>query len=286
LRQIGYRGTAGQLRYRRPERKSITTARRREVFAMRRHMLRALAAVVATAGAALTMGLAGAGAAGAATQATHTGSYPIIYTTSQAGYTLSGRWFRYAATTVKVPPAGPVFNYALVALGGSNVAGVNLGIQPGGGPDSIGWAVGSQPFGSGGGALSSVDPKVGDVVRIDLYYNKATGGVTATATDLTANRSQAVTIAEGKSALFTSAEVADFIHNPSSPPAKDIRLWQLTDSHVTTYSGTHGSLTGNWTTSQVMDTTNGKASGHVVFSPSFLFNNGGNFGAWLRTYLR
>jgi hypothetical protein len=29
-----------------------------------------------------------------------------------------------------------------------------------------------------------------------------------------------------------------------------------------------------------------QASGHVVFSPSFLFNNGANFGAWLRTYLR
>lgn len=253
---------------------------------MRRHMLRALVAVVAAAGATLTIGFAGANAAGAATQATHTGAYPTVYTTSQAGYTVSGRWFRYVATYVKVPAAGPVFNYALVALSGSNVAGVNLGIQAGGGPSSIGWAVGSQPFGSGGGLLSSVNPNVGDTVLIDLYYNKATGGVTATATDTTTNKTQSVTIAEGKSALFTSAEVAGFIHNPSSPPAKDIRLWQLTDSHVTTYSGTRGTMTGNWTTSQVIDTTNGKASGHVVFSPSLLFNNGGNFGAWLRTYLR
>jgi hypothetical protein len=55
---------------------------------------------------------------------------------------------------------------------------------------------------------------------------------------------------------------------------------------VTTYTGTHGSLTGNWTTSQVIDTTSGTPSGHVVFSPSFLFNSGANFGAWLRTYLR
>jgi len=114
---------------------------------MQRHMIRALFAGVAATGAALlTMGLAGAGAAGAATPAAHTGSYPIIYTNSQAGYTVSGRWFRYVATYVKVPPAGSVFNYALVALGGSNVAGVNLGIQAGGGPGSIGWAVGSQPF--------------------------------------------------------------------------------------------------------------------------------------------
>ena len=252
---------------------------------MRRHMLRTLVAAIAATGAALvTMGVAGATSAGAAT--THTATYPIIYTTSQAGYTVSGRWFRYVATYVKVPPAGSVFNYALVALGGSNVAGVNLGIQPGGGPNSIGWAVGSQPFGTGGGTLPNVNPKVGDTVLIDLYYNKATGGVTATATDTTTNKTQSVTIAEGTSALFTSAEVAGFIHNPSSPPAADTRLWQLTNSHVTTYTSTHGTLTGPWTTSQVIDTTNGGSTGHVVFSPSLPFNKGANFGAWLRTYLR
>ena len=248
---------------------------------MQRHMLRTMVAAVATAGAALlTVGAAGATSAGAATH------YPVIYTSSQAGYTVSGRWFRYVSTTVKVPPAGSVFNYALVALGGSNVAGVNLGIQPGGGPNSIGWAVGSQPFGMGGGLLSNVNPKVGDTVLIDLYYNKATGGVTATATDLTTNKADDVTIAEGKSALFTSAEVAGFIHNPSSPPAADTRLWQFTDSHVTTYTGTRGTMTGSWTTSQVIDTTNGHSTGHLVFSPSLPFNKGANFGAWLRTYLR
>ena len=248
---------------------------------MQRHMLRTMVAAVATAGAALlTVGTTGATAAGAATH------YPVIYTSSQAGYTVSGRWFRYVSTTVKVPPAGSVFNYALVALGGSNVAGVNLGIKPGGGANSIGWAVGSQPFGMGGGTLSNVSPKVGDTVLIDLYYNKATGGVTATATDTTSNQTQSVTIAEGKTALFTSAEVAGYIHNPSSPPAADTRLWQFTDSHVTTYTGTRGTMTGSWTTSQVIDTTNGHATGHVVMSPSFLFNNGGDFGAWLRTWLR
>jgi delta 1-pyrroline-5-carboxylate dehydrogenase len=179
-----------------------------------------------------------------------------------------------------------VFNYALVALGGSNVAGVNLGIKAGGGPNTIGWAVGSQPFGTGGGALSSVNPKVGDTVLIDLYYNKATGGVSATATDTTSGQTQTVNIAEGKSALFTSAEVAGFIHNPSSPPAANTRLWQLTNSHVTTYTGARGTMTGSWTTSQVIDTSNGRSTGHVVFSPSLPFNKGADFGAWLRAYLR
>lgn len=253
---------------------------------MQRHMARALLAAVATAGAALvTMGMAGP-ATGAATPATHTGAYPVTYTTSQAGYTVSGRWFRYVATYVKVPPAGSVSNYASVVLSGSNAAPVTLGIQPGGGPNSIGWAVSVPPFGTGGGALSNVNPKVGDTVLIDLYYNQAKGGVIATATDTNSGSTQSVTIAEGIHALFTTAEVAGVIHNPSSPPATNMRLWQFTNSHVTTYTGARGSLTGNWTTGQVIDTTNGKASGHVVFSPSFLFNNGANFGAWLRTYLR
>jgi hypothetical protein len=243
-------------------------------------MLRTMVAAVATAGAALlTVGAAG-------TTAAHAAGYPVIHTTSQAGYTVSGRWFRYVATYVKVPPAGSVYNYGLVALGGSNVAGVNLGIKAGGGPNSIGWAVGSQPFGMGGGTLSNVSPKVGDTVLIDLYYNKATGGVTATATDTTSNQTQSVTIAEGKTAMFTSAEVAGYIHNPSSPPAADTRLWQFTDSHVTTYTGVRGTMTGSWTTSQVIDTTNGRSTGHLVFSPSLPFNKGANFGAWLRTYLR
>ena len=247
---------------------------------MQRHMLRTMVAAVATAGAALlTVGTTGATAAGAATH------YPVIYTSSQAGYTVSGRWFRYVATYVKVPPAGSVSNYALVALGGSNVAGVNLGIKAGGGPNSIGWAVGSQPFGMGGGTLSNVSPKIGDTVLIDLYYNKATGGVTATATDTTSNQTQSVTIAEGKTALFTSAEVAGYIHNPSSPPAADTRLWQFTDSHVTTYTGTRGTMTGPWTTSTIVDTTNGRASGRVVMSPSVLFSRGADFGVWVRTFL-
>lgn len=254
---------------------------------MRGHTVRALVAGVAATGAALvTVGLAGMSAAGAATPKTHTGAYPVIYTKSDAGYAVSGRWFRYVATYVKVPPAGSVFNYAAVMLKGSNVAGETLAIQPGGGPNSIGWAVGVPPFGSGGGTLSKVNPKVGDTVLIDLYYNKATGGVTATATDSTSGATQSVTIAAGTKALFTTAEVAGVIHNPTSPPAKDMRLWQFTDSHVTTYTGGRSTLTGNFTTSQVIDTTNGTASGHVVFSPSFLFNSGANFGAWLRTYLR
>ena len=93
----------------------------------------------------------------------------------------SGRWFRFVGTTVTVPATEAYDHYAQVRLRGQNVAGVNLAIKPGG---QVGWAVGIAPFGMGGGTLD-IGAKAGDSVRIDLYYDKVGGGVTATATDLT-----------------------------------------------------------------------------------------------------
>jgi hypothetical protein len=136
----------------------------------------------------------------------------------------------------------------------------------------------------GGGTLS-LAPAVGDFVRIDLYYNRSGGGVAATATDITTNKTQVVNISEGKNAVFNDAEVACVLKNPASSPTADFRLWQFTDTTVTTYNGVHGTMTGPWTTSEVVDTTNGGASGQIVMSPSFLFSNNENFGAWIRAFL-
>ena len=250
---------------------------------MRRHMVRALLTAVAAGGALLTAGLAGAPAAGAATSGTHTGGYPVFYTSSQAGYTATGRWFRFVATTVKMPPKSPYYPSAVVVLGGSSAGPLYVGVRPGGGSDSVSWSAGVPPFGMGGGPFTKVNPKVGDTVRIDLYYDRSGGGVTATATDLTTGATQSMVIGGRKGDVFTAAEVACLLtENPSSPPAKDLRLWQFNQTAVTTYTGTHGTMTGPWTTNEVIDTTNGASSGRLVMSPSFLFNNGASFGAWLR----
>lgn len=247
---------------------------------------RALLAAVVSGGALLMAGVAGAGAASAATATSHTAAHPVIYTTSQGGYTASGRWLRFVATTVKVPAAGPYSHYAEVVLGGTHVAPVYLAVRAGGGPESVAWSVGVPPFGMGGGALSKVAPKAGDTVLIDLYYNRSGGDVVATATDLTTNVTQNFAIGNRTTAIFDAAEVAAVLKNPASPPPGNVRLWQFTNSAVTTYTGTHGTMTGPWTTSQVFDTTNGGPSGQLVMSPSFLFNKGADFGAWLRAWLR
>lgn len=254
---------------------------------MRRHMVRALLTAVAAGAALLTAGLAGAPAAGAATSGTHTGGYPVFYTSTQAGYTATGRWFRFVATTVKVPPKSPYYPTALVVLNGPGFAGpLYVGVRPGGGPVSVGWSAGVPPFGMGGFAFTKVNPKVGDSVRIDLYYDRSGGGVTATGTDLTTGATQSAVIGGKKGWVYNAAEVACWLENPSSPPAKDLRLWQFNQTAVTTYTGTHGTMTGPWTTNEVIDTTNGASSGKVVMSPSFLFNNGASFGAWLRAGYR
>jgi hypothetical protein len=109
--------------------------------------------------------------------------------------------------------------------------------------------------------------------------------VTATATDLTKNVTAAVPISEGTTAIFNKVEVGTVLTNPASPPSGDLRLWQFTNTAVTTTTGVHGTVTGNWTTSQIIDTINGRVGGQVAMSPSFLFNNGANFGVWLRSWL-
>ena len=250
---------------------------------MRRHIVRTLVALAAGGTALLTAGITATSAA-AQTGGTHAASYPTIATSSRAGYMDSGRWFRFVGTTVKVPAAGAQQHYAKVALRGQNVAGVTLGIKPGGGVGSVGWAVGVAPFGMGGSALN-IAPAVGDTVRIDLYYDKTGGGVIATATDLTTKVTANQTISEGKSAIFNKAEIGTVLHNPASSPIADARLWQFTDTAVTTTTGVHGTVTGPWTTTMAIDTINGQPGGQVVMSPSFLFNNDANFGVWARAFL-
>jgi len=247
---------------------------------MRRHIVKALVALAAGGTALLTAGLTATTAA-AETGSTHAASNPTVATSTRAGYMASDRWFRFAGTTIKVPGAGAYDHYARVVLRGQNTPAVILAVKPGGGANSVGWSVGTAPFGMGGGTLA-IAPAVGDTVRIALYYDRADGGVTASAIDLTTNAQAAVTISEGTQAVFTKAEVGTVLETPASPPASDLRLWQYTDTAVTTNTGVHGTMTGPWTTSAVLDTIHGQ----VVMSPSFLFNNGAGFGVWLRDYLR
>ncbi len=193
--------------------------------------------------AVTTLGLAGAGTAGAASTAPQS-TGPLIYTTSQAGYvTGGGRLFRFVATTVVVPylqyQSGNASS-AEVVLGSRVGPPATLRVAAGGGTGSISyaWSSGTQ-FHTG--HLSGVAPAPGGLLRLSVYYDRL-GHVSFTATDLTQDVSQTARV-DVVPVVYTSAEAAGTVDNTTVvAPKADTRLWAFSGTRVTTYTGVHGTL--------------------------------------------
>jgi hypothetical protein len=247
---------------------------------MRTHMkgriTRILAAVAAACATAVALAVTG-GAAGATTPTTG-GLGPPVYTSAWAGYQAGGRWFRFVSTTLTVPPtpASPGYQEADVALIGANPGWfTDIFVVPGGGPGSVSYQDPQK------GWYFNLSPNVGDKMALSIYYDRH-GHVYLTAADLTQGKSQTVR-ARVDNPVYTSVWLRAGVDNTAvTPPPADVRLWEYTVSHVTTYTGTHGTVLGPWTAQMVVDTTTGTAQGQVVTSPSSLWNAGQNFGVWLR----
>jgi hypothetical protein len=242
----------------------------------RRAIARA-ACAAAAAGIALTaVGLAGTGAATAATAAPQTTGTPI-YTANWAGYQAGGgRWFRFVSTTLTVPDItnGADKSMADIALNGSNPNWVaDITVMPGGGPGSVLY---EDPLTN----FFNLSPDVGDQLAISIFYDQH-GHDYFTATDITQGTAQTVRSDVG-GPVYTTAWLRGLRISPLDPPPADIRIWHFTGSHLTTYTGVHGTILGPWTTSKLIATTDGTASGEVLMSPSSLRDGGQNFGVWLR----
>lgn len=246
---------------------------------MRRQAKRALLAAITAGGSALlAVGMLGAGVA-QATAGPHV-SNPIIKTSSQAGYVATGASFRFISTTFTVPKAY-AGSFAEVVLGGPAHVTIpaSLGVRAGGGPNSVRWNVLGPLTGSMAGGTLNIAPKVGDRVTESIFFNgKHT--VYFTVADLTQHKTVTLGAPAPAHNTYTAAEAACLLPAPVRTPAFDVRLWQFTDSHATTYAGVHGTMEGPWTTSRIIDV----ASGRTVMSPSLLWNDGQNFGAWLHGY--
>ena len=132
----------------------------------------------------------------------------------------------------------------------------------------------------GGYGWLSLSPRAGDQVAISIYYDQH-GHDAFTASDLTQHITRTVRLTAG-SAIYDHGFVVALGGWPQFPPQADTRLLAFTGSHVTTYSGGRGTITGPWATRQVIATTTGTAVGTVIASPSALWDGGANFGAWLR----
>jgi hypothetical protein len=266
--------------------RSLRTARaaRRGDLPAGKRLIRKLCVAAATGVTVTTVGFVGVGAAGAASTAPQS-TGPLMYTTSQAGYvTGGGRLFRFVATTVVVP-------YLQFQAGNNGSAGVVLGSRVGP-PATLkvaaGWGTGSISYvwSSGTefhtGHLYGVAPAPGDLLRLSIYYDRL-GHDFFTATDITQGVSHTARV-DVVPVVYTAAEAAAVIENPTvTAPKADTRLWAFSGTRVTTYTGVRGTLLGPWTTYQVIDTTTGTSAGAVVISSPVLWNNGQNFGVWLRT---
>jgi hypothetical protein len=250
--------------------------------AIHRHLTRGLCGA-ATAGIALsTLGLAGAiSPASAATQSLG----PPVYSIGAAGYRAQGRWFRFASTTLTVPPrsvpeanAGDavILIYATIHGEGSPPSDVIL-VEPGGGPGSIAYQ------GDPNGGEFKVSPNVGDQLTVSVYYDRQ-GHNYFTATDLTQHTTQTIreTLPRGIRPAYDNAQLDSAVVGDVTPPAADTRLWNFTGTRLTTYTGVHGTVQGPWQLTEVVRTTDGTSTGAVVASPSALVNGGQDFGIWLR----
>jgi hypothetical protein len=243
----------------------------------RRPITRGLYAA-ATAGIALTaFGLAGTAPAAAA--AAHSLS-PRVYTNWAAGYQAYGRWFRFVSATLtvaprQVPNPNQGTNGTAVLVLGYARGEALIAVNPGGGAQSVSWLHSYQ-----GTAAFDLSPQVGDQLQVSIYYD-GHGHTTFTATDITQGVTRTHRLTVGDTA-YTRAWLVTQVDPGVAPPASDIRLWHFTASHLTTYTGVHGTALGPWKTSEVIETTDGTSTGAVVMSPSALRHDGQNFGVWLR----
>jgi len=266
-----------------------TSGRARQWLRTRRHRLggrggvrtgvtRAACAVVA-AGASLTTASL-AGAAVPAMAATHPPGQ-TVYNIENAGYLASGRWFRFASTTLTVPPRiVPKANDGFVAIGiGASCPGqcrppsAWIFVQPGGGSGSV--ITNASTF--------KISPDVGDQLTVSIYYDRQ-GHNYFTATDLTQHTTQTIreTLPGGLDPAYDHAELDVAVSGNVAPPVADTQLWKFTGTRLTTYTGVHGTVEGPWQLTKLVKTTDGTSTGAVVASPSAPLNGGQDFGIFLR----
>ncbi|HEY6279034.1 MAG TPA: hypothetical protein VIX86_22200 [Streptosporangiaceae bacterium] len=241
-------------------------------------MQRRICRVLLPAAAAISLTVAGCAGPAAATA-----GQPGItarYSTSSAGYATGGPWrFRFVAASLAVPacPADPAGNAlaSVVLTGGRYLAAISVAC--GGGASSAGYL--DHHFGSGAFRIS---PRVGDVLHLSVYRDRAARRDYFTLTDAATGRSQTVAVATPRVVVYRHAELAVSLGAPGvASPTADQRLWSFAGSLVTSYDGTRAGLRGPWPARMLVATVTGTVAGAVVMSPSELWGRQ-QFGVWLR----
>jgi len=245
-----------------------------------RGQIAAIAVIALTAGAVFTP------TASAATGTT-------IYSSSGSGYRLSGRWFDYIETKVQLPTNAECAQLYRVVHPGAFSVSVGLG-NPN---PSVKLIISDIPTSTRCGRYTAkldnagtVTPgpfamSPGDRIQMWVFYAASSpligGQHSVSGHLLNLTRGDGTTIADLANTTYTTAQVIGGFGSFTAPSSQ-FRAFEFTDSAAETYTGHKGTLTGPWTTSQVVMTSNGRSNGTVKASSPVLWNGGRNFGTWVR----
>jgi hypothetical protein len=245
-----------------------------------RGQIAAIAVIALTAGALFTP------TASAATGTT-------IYSSSGSGYRVSGRWFDYIKTEIQLPTNAECARLYKVIHPGAFSVSVGLG-NPN---PSVQLIISDVPTSTRCGRYTArldnagmVTPgpfamSPGDRILMSVVYAPSSpligGQHSVSGHLLNLTRGDGSTIADLASKTYTTAQVIGGFGSFTAPSSR-FRAFEFTESAAQTYTGHKGTLTGPWTTSQVVMTSNGRSSGTVKASSPVLWNGGRNFGTWVR----
>ena len=289
---------------------------------MRSRILRTLVAAAAAGATATTLGLAAASAASASVSrpAQPHISYPLIGTTSQAGYEASGRYFRYISATMTVPDTSfltGLYPQEYIQLSNGSLASGDQYVRAGIESCIVARSFGATcvtgswvsfveafnnslngPYFAHYSQLSGVNQ--GDGVNFSIYFNQGGNELHFVITPPSTSGPVEYYKTRAYGPIFDhAAALDDFTDSTGVPIAlppfvRSFRINQFLQGALTTYSGSRGSFIGQWTTSRVIATSNGllPPSGTTRVSPSPLWSDGllannqvrlwDAFGVWAR----
>lgn len=215
-----------------------------------------------------------------------------VYSKTSTGYQVTGRQFRFIATSFEVHSDALCSQIATASPQGAG-AGVDLVTGTGADmslglsfvPSAAGCGLISPSMSEGGiqywpqTGVIRVYP--GNEVTLSLYYNQADTTTYGTVTNDSTGETQTATAA-GRAVLYTQADAgAGF--GPFTAPSSSFRAFAFSGTALTTYTGQHGTLSNLGTAHEQIMTSDGTSKGTVEANAPVLFNGGTQFGAWLRS---
>ena len=289
---------------------------------MRSRIIRTFVVAAAAGATVTTLGLATSGAANASVgqPARPHISYPLIGTTSQAGYEASGRYFRYITATLTVPDTSfltGLYPQEYIQLSNGSLASGDQYVRAGiescivartyGAVCTTGSWVSyveafnnslNGPYFAHYSELSGVNQ--GDGVNFSIYFDQGGNELHFVITPPSTSGPVEYYKTRAYGPIFDHAAALDDFTNSTGVPialppfVQAFRINQFLQGALTTYSGSRGSFIGKWTTSAVIATRNGllPPPGTTRVSPTPLWSDGlaannevrlwDAFGVWAR----